>query len=188
MLKPQTEDLTGKKFGRLTVVSFAGYLGKKNYTQAHWNCICECDNSCCITSSRLKIGTTKSCGCFKKETSIINGKNRKGAQYRVPDENVAANGMFRSYMYNAKISRIDFSLTVEECIKLFKGNCYYCGIEPIQVRQFAGHKERFIHNGIARLDMNKGYVLDNCVSCCKTCNYKKLHEYRREKSKKKIAS
>ena len=37
-LKVRTKDLSGEVFGRLTVVSFAGY---KNF-RATWNCQCEC--------------------------------------------------------------------------------------------------------------------------------------------------
>lgn len=31
----------------------------------------------------------------------------------------------------------------------------------------------FISNGIDRIDNNRGYVKENCVPCCKTCNYAK---------------
>lgn len=61
-------DLTGQKFGRLTVVERAeDYVTKngKKYTQ--WLCKCECGNIKIISTSRLKDGTTKSCGCLSKE-------------------------------------------------------------------------------------------------------------------------
>jgi hypothetical protein len=28
----------------------------------------------------------------------------------------------------------------------------------------------YIYNGIDRLNKNKGYIIQNCVSCCKICN------------------
>ena len=57
---------------------------------------------------------------------------------------------------------LDFEISQEEFNKIVKEPCHYCNI--IQERGF---------NGIDRLDSNAGYVLDNCVSCCKTCNFMK---------------
>lgn len=36
-------------------------------------------------------------------------------------------------------------------------------------------EEPYRHNGIDRINPNKGYSSDNCVSCCSKCNYAK-HE------------
>ena len=57
---------------------------------------------------------------------------------------------------------LDFEISQEEFNKIVKEPCHYCNI--IQERGF---------NGVDRLDSNAGYVLDNCVSCCKTCNFMK---------------
>lgn len=56
------KDLTGLKFGMLTVVSFAGV--DKHY-QAKWNCLCECGNKKVVSATNLR-GKTKSCGCYRK--------------------------------------------------------------------------------------------------------------------------
>lgn len=55
------EDLTGKKFNKLTVISLLEKRGK-NYI---WNCQCECGNITEVSSTNLKSGHTKSCGCLK---------------------------------------------------------------------------------------------------------------------------
>ena len=52
-------DLTGQKFGKLTVVDRAANRGKETM----WNCICECGNSTTVGSGCLRSGSTKSCGC-----------------------------------------------------------------------------------------------------------------------------
>jgi len=57
---------------------------------------------------------------------------------------------------------LDFEISQEEFNKLVIEPCYYCDV--IQERGF---------NGIDRLDSNIGYVADNCMSCCKICNYMK---------------
>ena len=57
-------DLTGQKFGRLTVIERAG--NNKCRTDA-WLCKCSCGEERVIDSRRLTSGNTKSCGCYKAE-------------------------------------------------------------------------------------------------------------------------
>lgn len=63
----QVEDLTGKKFGRLTVISYAGRKNNKTY----WNCSCECGNTTVADAYSLKNGSIVSCGCRRMETIAI---------------------------------------------------------------------------------------------------------------------
>lgn len=58
------EDLTGRRFGRLTVLS----RGKNDHAgKTRWNCICDCGKTCLKYGSVLTAGYTKSCGCYRKE-------------------------------------------------------------------------------------------------------------------------
>ena len=54
-------DLTGQKFGRLTVIRKA-----ENPSEAHikWLCECECGNFITTRGTSLRSGITKSCGCL----------------------------------------------------------------------------------------------------------------------------
>lgn len=58
------EDLTGKRFGRWTVVSQAP---KGKIPVRLWNCVCDCGNTQIIQTSTLNAGTSQSCGCLKAE-------------------------------------------------------------------------------------------------------------------------
>ena len=72
-----TEDLTGKKFGKLIVIGFAGYYPRHDgRNDAYFNCTCDCgnDNIISVKASSLKNGNTKSCGCLAAQ--IIKGLNR----------------------------------------------------------------------------------------------------------------
>lgn len=75
------KDLTGKVFGRLTVVSFSHFksseTGKTRYTM--WNCVCSCKDKTHITASSksLQDGTVKSCGCLRKEMIEQRNKSKK---------------------------------------------------------------------------------------------------------------
>lgn len=55
------KDLTGQRFGKLTVLSFAG-LGKRGL--ALWNCKCDCGNEITVYGIYMRNGSTKSCGCL----------------------------------------------------------------------------------------------------------------------------
>lgn len=59
------KDLTGQRFGRLTVVKL-DRTGKHTY----WLCKCDCGNEKVIRSDCL--GAVRSCGCLKKEQDIKN--------------------------------------------------------------------------------------------------------------------
>lgn len=70
------EDLTGKRFGRLTVLCETGQqsgnaAGKTERTReksSHlWRCRCDCGNEIDVPESGLVYGNCKSCGCLKKE-------------------------------------------------------------------------------------------------------------------------
>lgn len=62
-------DLTGQTFGRLTVLY-------RSPNSAKWVCQCECGNKTEVTTTHLKTGHSKSCGCLQKdkasETRSIN--------------------------------------------------------------------------------------------------------------------
>ena len=62
-------DITGNKYGRLTVLSYAG-SGK-------WLCRCECGNECTVRGWNLKSGSTVSCGCKNKENIHAARRNIK---------------------------------------------------------------------------------------------------------------
>lgn len=54
------KDITGERFGKLTVVSS---LGEKSRGSFLWNCLCDCGNTKQVTVSVLNQGKVSSCGC-----------------------------------------------------------------------------------------------------------------------------
>lgn len=61
-------DLTGKRFGKLTVIKFAE---NDKYSRPKWLCKCDCGNEKLIAGSNLRGGYTKSCGCYTYEMNAI---------------------------------------------------------------------------------------------------------------------
>ena len=77
------EDLTGKTFGRLTVIRRDIERDKKEIDEngvrsgnAHWLCSCSCGNPKLVSTTgySLKSGGTKSCGCINSE--LITARNK----------------------------------------------------------------------------------------------------------------
>ena len=71
------QDLSGMKFGKLTVIEKDLERSKKGV--AYWKCQCECGNITSVNSSKLKNGYTKSCGCLRNKPSVhrIDYTNKK---------------------------------------------------------------------------------------------------------------
>lgn len=61
-------NILGKKFGRLTVVSFSH---KDKWGKRHWNCVCDCGKSRVVAERSLFTGNTKSCGCYRKQYATL---------------------------------------------------------------------------------------------------------------------
>ena len=65
-------DLTGRKFGRLTVIKVSHLekgKSRKGYNvgRLFWLCQCECGNTHATPASDLLTGGTTSCGCFRED-------------------------------------------------------------------------------------------------------------------------
>lgn len=62
-------DLTGRRFGRLTVIKQAPTLLTDDGAYiTMWHCQCDCGNKIVVRGVNLK-GKTKSCGCLRREAS-----------------------------------------------------------------------------------------------------------------------
>ena len=65
-------DLTGKRFGRLTVLE---RVSNSSRGEPMWSCVCDCGERRIVYGQNLRAGQVKSCGCLSKETATIHGKN-----------------------------------------------------------------------------------------------------------------
>lgn len=86
------KDLTGNKYGKLTVLFRVANKGNK----AHWECRCECGNIIQVAGTNLKSGNTKSCGCSQEHHGM-----RKTKLYGVwaAMKNRCANPNVREYKW-----------------------------------------------------------------------------------------
>lgn len=61
------KDLTGRRFGKVVVISYAGQRMRPGGTKySVWNCHCDCGTDCVLVAADLLRGRSKSCGCLRK--------------------------------------------------------------------------------------------------------------------------
>lgn len=60
------DEMLGRKFGRLTVIGYAGIHTTPCGTRRRlWKCRCDCGKEKIVHEPSLRNGSTKSCGCWK---------------------------------------------------------------------------------------------------------------------------
>jgi hypothetical protein len=68
-------DLTDMRFGRLTVIGREGtYQSYPGKTYTTWRCVCDCGNEIVVIGQNLRQGSTRSCGCLRKETAHFHAR------------------------------------------------------------------------------------------------------------------
>ena len=63
----KVKDITGQRFGKLTVIK---YIGKDKNNTSLWLCKCDCGNFTKVLKTNLSNNHTKSCGCLRKENTL----------------------------------------------------------------------------------------------------------------------
>lgn len=63
-------DLTGRRFGRITVLEYTGEATSSR--RSIWRCRCDCGTVFETSSDSLIRGCTRSCGCLRKENARRN--------------------------------------------------------------------------------------------------------------------
>lgn len=72
------KDISGNKYGKLTVIRLVGMKGKVS----QWLCQCECGNQKVVGKGSLTSGNTQSCGCIHK-AQLVN-RNYKHGKVKSP--------------------------------------------------------------------------------------------------------
>ena len=145
------KEMVGQKFGRLTVIE---RVGSNKGGDATWLCACECGNETVVTGANLRSGGTRSCGC----SSFL------------PEGEASFNQIFSSMKHGAKRRKHEWQLTKEQMRTLTQQPCHYCGAEPNQGNYSSARNGVYLYNGLDRVNNDLGYIIDNVVPCCGTCN------------------
>ena len=108
-------DLSGQRYGRLTVVRPAENIGGRTA----WECRCDCGKVVNVKTNHLRSGHTKSCGCMEKGPAYIDGT--------CPDMLKAAKRARKSN--TSGVPGVDWRATkgLWRAAICFKGKRYYLG-------------------------------------------------------------
>jgi hypothetical protein len=134
------KDLTGKKFGKLTVLG----INNKNKGKIRWDVICECGNKTIVRGSNLSNGHTQTCGCSIKKHGM------EGSRFYHIWE-----GMHRRSKSTDKQYENCILCERWKIFKNFKDDMYELYIK--HSKEF-GEKDTTID----RIDNNLGYFKGNC--------------------------
>lgn len=118
VMRSDFKDLTGKTFGRYTVMGMTGKMLDRDHC---WEVLCECGNTREIGGRSLKSGSAKSCGCLSIENSskphkMLNGTELKHC-YKCDEWKQL------SYFYNNKNSLDKLTYECKAC-SLKQSNSY----------------------------------------------------------------
>ncbi len=119
--RPEVKDLTGRRFGRLTVTAYAGKEGGVH----RWRCICDCGEETVVSHSMLLSSKTKSCGCLQAEIHRENLKLIGGTSVTILEAGknrlIASNTSGHTGVYqNKRSGKWAAQIT-------FRGKTYYLG-------------------------------------------------------------
>ena len=157
------EDLTGRRFDKLTVIEHAGH-DKTNIVL--WRCRCDCGNIRIKRRSQLTSSGPVNCGCTGKPLPRLDSQQR-----------AFVNILITKYKNSARNRHITYDLSYRQAELLFTSNCSYCGASPYKQLLTVKNetwRDKFLYSGIDRIDSSLGYTVTNSVSCCEQCNYSKL--------------
>lgn len=146
-------DLTGKRFGRLVVLGYAGReRSRGGHSRSMWYCECDCGEPKTLSTGNLTSGNTRSCGCLKTDRNV---------------EYFTTHGMSKTKLYSVWGTMKDRCYSPDS-----KGYQNYGGrgIEMCQSWKdsFKNFYEWAIKSGykdgvtIERKDVNGNYEPDNC--------------------------
>ena len=151
-----TQNFVGVKFGKITIIK-QYYI--TNATTLKVDYICECGHTT-INRSFQKVKNQRECiKCSTKKNAYKHG-------------NASFNSLYNSYIKGAISRSLKFDLSIEQFKQITTQNCFYCGNPPTAIIR-PNVDGAYIYNGIDRKDNTIGYTIENCVSCCKFCNFAK---------------
>jgi hypothetical protein len=158
-MKKLRNDLSGRRFGRLTVLE----VDERGTRKTYYNCLCDCGNIKSVRSDGLLSGAVKSCGCWKKEQDNVNlNKSEAKKKYIAAGHKVGGTRLYQIWQ-NMKL----------RCYNPSNERYHRYGGRGITVcdewlRSFTSFEEWALRNGyddtltIDRVDCDGNYGPDNC--------------------------
>ena len=151
------EDLTGRRFGRLKVVSCLGIVDYGGTTAVRWLCRCDCGKNTKPFANSLLRGITVSCGCYHREEmkkrQTTHGMTGTPAYKRMHKER-----------RRGREEDLDYGWTFEMQMSLLS-------LQPCCV--ICGEQDNLTVDHVRPLSKGHGLKPGNAAVLCGSCNSKK---------------
>ena len=147
-------DLTGRKFGRLTIAWVSGRgtagpgIGARKFPQIQWLCFCECGGFISVPVGNLNSGNSKSCGCLHDELAAQRLTTHGMA-------GTAEQSMWTMAKIRARRKELPFTITIHDII--IPEFCPMLGIPIIRALEKLNDNSPTLD----RREGHKGYVKGN---------------------------
>lgn len=138
-------EMAGERFGRLVVLARNGSIGK----HVAWSCRCDCGNMVVVSGRDMRVGATKSCGCFQKEATSIRATTHGHTKGKLPSPEYYSWGAMHS-RYKDHINYSERGITVCDRWKVFENFLADMGPRPVG------------NYSIERIDNDGNYEPGNC--------------------------
>ena len=160
--KPSKTLIIGEKINKLTVISFHH---KDKQSRKYYIFKCDCGVKKIIHGAAVISGNTKSCGCLIKESAL---------RRRISKNHSEVTAIILGYKRHAIARGYKWELNRDDVKKIINKNCFYCGSSPNNIKKTKNSLgEGLYYSGIDRINSTKDYIKNNCVPCCRICNYAK---------------
>ena len=147
-------DETGKRYGKLQVISFNGMSRVGHGSDSQWFCKCDCGEERFVGRNKLTSKSQPVTECLN--CAKVTGNRKMWATRGLLSKSESTvRRRVGQYLQRMKVKGGD--LTKEDIRAMLFAPCYLCG-----------DQEHL--NGIDRLDSYGSYTTDNVESCCSLCN------------------
>lgn len=143
-------DLTGRQYGRLTVIYYTGKRGTHKRALTTWLCKCDCGQHLTVASESLEALHTNSCGCLQSENA--SKRFKKHGLKHVPEYKIWKSMRNRCNNPNYEEFQYYGGRGISICPEWDDFNIFYAdmGSRPTSKHQ------------IDRIDTNGNYEKSNC--------------------------
>ena len=159
------KDYSGYRFGRLLVLERISEVGQS----ARYKCLCDCGKYTDVLGGNLVTGATKSCGCFRSETTTRNYTKHGGCYDRL--YKTWLNMKNRCLNPNNKEYHVYGGRGITVCQEWLN--------DFAQFRSWAEAAGYTDEMQIDRIDNNKGYTPSNCQWLTAAEHIKKTNQDRK---------
>ena len=151
--------LTGRRFGKLMVVGYAGQVATGAQRQTVWTCACDCGNHVVVRGNNLLSRKTRSCGCLQPADAA----SRRGNRHPGWNRELKQEDRDRSRLGTPTQRR--WSLVARQIRSRDRVTCIACGAQGTSIH----HLEPWA------FDRELRYDAANLVTLCKEC-HEQFHE------------